>query len=57
MRLVPLELGGVGAPRFESEVEDLALPPQFSLETMQMFIDWKGKGPYEVQRGEGECAI
>jgi sulfite reductase (ferredoxin) len=46
-----------GSPRFEEEVEDLALPPEFSLETMQMFIDWKGKGPFEVIRGEGECAV
>jgi sulfite reductase beta subunit-like hemoprotein len=47
----------VGAPRFEEEVSDLALPPEFSLETMQMFIDWKAKGPFEVIRGEGECAV
>src|SRR5437588_3280299 len=46
----------VGAPRFEEEVKDLALPPEFSLETMQMFIDWKAKAPFEVIRGEGECA-
>ena len=31
----------VGTPRFEELVKDLALPPEFSLETMQMFIDWK----------------
>jgi len=24
---------------------------------MQMFIDWKAKGPFEVIRGEGECAV
>jgi sulfite reductase beta subunit-like hemoprotein len=47
----------VGAPRFEEEASDLALPPEFSLETMQMFIDWKAKGPFEVIRGEGECAV
>jgi sulfite reductase (ferredoxin) len=46
-----------GAPRFEEEVSDLALPPEFSLETMQMFIDWKAKVPFEVIRGEGECAV
>ena len=47
----------IGAPRFEEEVSDLALPPEFSLETMQMFIDWKAKVPFEVIRGEGECAV
>jgi len=47
----------IGAPRFEEEVADLALPPEFSLETMQMFIDWKAKVPFEVIRGEGECAV
>ena len=47
----------IGAPRFEEEVSDLALPPEFSLETMQMFIDWKSKVPFEVIRGEGECAV
>ena len=36
---------------------DLALPPEFSLETMQMFIDWNRKVPFEVIRGEGECAV
>jgi len=46
-----------GPPRFEEEVKDLALPPEFSLETMQMFIDWKAKVPFEVIRGEGECAV
>jgi sulfite reductase beta subunit-like hemoprotein len=47
----------VGAPRFEDEVRDLSLPPEFSLETMQMFIDWNREVPFEVIRGEGECAV
>jgi sulfite reductase beta subunit-like hemoprotein len=46
-----------GAGRFEAEVEDLALPAEFSLETMQQFIDWNRSSPYKVERGEGECAI
>jgi sulfite reductase beta subunit-like hemoprotein len=47
----------VGQAEFEELVRDLALPPEFSLETMQTFIDWKQKVPFEVIRGEGECAV
>jgi sulfite reductase beta subunit-like hemoprotein len=46
-----------GAGRFEAEVKDLTLPAEFSLETMQQFIDWNRSSPYKVERGEGECAI
>src|SRR5919202_1268967 len=47
----------VGAVRFEEEVRDLALPIEFSLENMNHFIDWSRNAPFEVIRGEGECAI
>jgi sulfite reductase beta subunit-like hemoprotein len=47
----------VGGARFEAEVKDLTLPAEFSLETMQQFIDWNRSSPYKVERGEGECAI
>ena len=47
----------VGTERFEAEVKDLTLPVEFSLETMQQFIDWDRHDPYKVERGEGECAI
>jgi sulfite reductase beta subunit-like hemoprotein len=47
----------VGAPRFEETVKELTLPAEFSLETMQQFIDWNRSSPYKVERGEGECAI
>ncbi|HXR29891.1 MAG TPA: nitrite/sulfite reductase [Solirubrobacterales bacterium] len=46
-----------GAARFEEAVKDLTLPAEFSLETMQQFIDWNRSSPYKVERGEGECAI
>jgi sulfite reductase beta subunit-like hemoprotein len=46
-----------GAAELEELVRDLALPPEFSLETMQMFIDWNREVPFEVVRGEGECAV
>jgi sulfite reductase beta subunit-like hemoprotein len=47
----------IGSERFEGEVSDLTLPAEFSLETMQQFIDWNRSSPYKVERGEGECAI
>jgi sulfite reductase beta subunit-like hemoprotein len=42
---------------FEDAVRDLAMPVEFGLETMQMFIDWERSAPFEVIRGEGECAV
>jgi sulfite reductase beta subunit-like hemoprotein len=47
----------VGNERFEAEVKELTLPVEFSLETMEEFIDWNRTSPYKVERGEGECAI
>ena len=47
----------VGAEPFDAAAKDLTLPAEFSLETMQEFIDWNRSSPYEVVRGEGECAI
>jgi sulfite reductase beta subunit-like hemoprotein len=42
---------------FEDEARDLAMPVEFGLETMSTFIDWNRKVPFQVIRGEGECAI
>jgi sulfite reductase beta subunit-like hemoprotein len=47
----------VGTEAFEDLIRDLALPAEFSLETMSEFIDWNRSEPYKVERGEGECAI
>ncbi len=47
----------IGYDRFEEEVKDLAMPVDFSLENMNMFIDWNRASPYKVERGEGECAV
>jgi sulfite reductase beta subunit-like hemoprotein len=47
----------VGTTRFEDEVRDLALPIEFSLENMNHFMDWQRGEPFQVIRGEGECAI
>jgi len=47
----------VGAAVFEEQVADLALPPEFSVASMDEFIDWERDGLYVLERGEGECAI
>ena len=47
----------VGSTRFEDEVRDLGMPIEFSLENMAHFIDWQRGEPFQVIRGEGECAI
>jgi hypothetical protein len=49
--------GRVGTKAFEDEVRELALPVEFGLETMDHFIDWSKKVPFQVVRGEGECAV
>ena len=47
----------VGTASFEELVKDLALPPDFALESMNQFIDWNRNEPFAVVRGEGECAV
>jgi sulfite reductase (ferredoxin) len=47
----------VGTMPFEDAVRDLALPVEFGLDSMNMFIDWSRNVPFQVIRGEGECAI
>ena len=47
----------VGAASFEERVRDLSMPIEFSLENLNYFIDWTKSVPFEVQRGEGECAV
>jgi sulfite reductase beta subunit-like hemoprotein len=48
----------VGTARFEDEVKrDLSLPVEFGLDTMNMFLDWDRNQPFQVIRGEGECAV
>ena len=46
-----------GPTAFEDQVRDLAMPIEFGLETMDHFIDWNRNVPFEVIRGEGECAV
>jgi sulfite reductase beta subunit-like hemoprotein len=47
----------VGSSEFEALVKDLTLPVEFNLENMNHFIDYNREVPFEVQRGEGECAV
>jgi sulfite reductase beta subunit-like hemoprotein len=47
----------VGTHEFEARVKDLTMPIEFSLENMSHFIDWTKNAPFEVIRGEGECAV
>jgi len=47
----------VGTPELEGLVKDLSLPAEFGLQTMGQFIDWNRNVPFEVIRGEGECAV
>jgi sulfite reductase beta subunit-like hemoprotein len=47
----------VGTGRFEALVKDLSMPVEFTLENMNHFIDWGRSSPFEVIRGEGECAV
>jgi len=47
----------VGTAELEGLVKDLSMPVDFGLETMNTFIDWNRSVPFEVVRGEGECAV
>jgi sulfite reductase beta subunit-like hemoprotein len=47
----------VGTGELEGLVKDLSLPVDFGLESMNEFIDWNRDVPFQVIRGEGECAV
>ena len=47
----------VGTHEFEARVKDLTMPIEFSLDNMTYFVDWTKNVPFEVVRGEGECAV
>jgi len=48
---------GAPANTFEDAARDLSLPVEFGLDTMNSFIDWSRNVPFQVIRGEGECAV
>jgi sulfite reductase beta subunit-like hemoprotein len=47
----------VGTSPFEELVKDLTMPIEFGLESLSYFVDWSRNAPFEVIRGEGECAV
>ncbi len=47
----------VGMAPIQNVVDDLTLPPEFSADSLPMFIDWGRDDIYILQRGEGECAV
>jgi sulfite reductase beta subunit-like hemoprotein len=47
----------VGTDEFQARVSDLSMPIEFSLDTLDNFVDWSRSEPYKVERGEGECAV
>jgi sulfite reductase beta subunit-like hemoprotein len=47
----------VGSAEFEARVKDLTMPIEFNLDNMNFFMDWTKNAPFEVIRGEGECAV
>jgi sulfite reductase beta subunit-like hemoprotein len=47
----------VGLTEFEERARDLSIPVEFNLENIEHFIDWSRREPYQVIRGEGECAV
>jgi sulfite reductase (ferredoxin) len=47
----------VGPAELEGLVKDLSMPVDFGLETINQFIDWNRDVPFQVIRGEGECAV
>ena len=47
----------VGVVEFEAIAKPMSLPVEFNLENLQEFVDWNRSVPYQVIRGEGECAV
>ncbi len=47
----------VGTEWFEEAVRDLAMPAEYSQQTIELFKDWSRQEEFKVERGEGECAV
>jgi sulfite reductase beta subunit-like hemoprotein len=47
----------IGVQEFEAIAKPMSLPVEFNLENLQEFVDWNRSVPYQVIRGEGECAV
>ncbi len=46
-----------GKAYFDELLSDLSLPPEFSDENREHFVDWDRDRLYVLERGEGECAV
>ena len=46
-----------GKAYFDNLLSDLSLPPEFSDENREHFVDWDRDRLYVLERGEGECAV
>ena len=46
----------VGPQPFEALAAEATLPVEYSSATMNDFVDWNRAEPFQVMRGEGECA-
>jgi sulfite reductase beta subunit-like hemoprotein len=55
--LFPAFVDRVGVSEFEGRVKDLTMPIEFNLKNMNYFIDYNRDAPFQVIRGEGECAV
>ncbi len=55
--LFPAFVDRVGVSEFEGRVKDLTMPIECDLENMNYFIDYNREAPFQVIRGEGECAV
>ena len=47
----------LGKVYFNELLKDLALPPEFTDENREHFVDWDRDRLYVLERGEGECAV
>ncbi|MDA0815586.1 MAG: nitrite/sulfite reductase [Chloroflexi bacterium] len=47
----------IGPKPFEEAIRDLTVAPDFSVQTIEEFMDWERDVIYVLERGEGECAV
>jgi sulfite reductase beta subunit-like hemoprotein len=47
----------LGSAPFEDAIRDLTVAPDFSVQTIEEFMDWERDVLYVLERGEGECAV
>jgi len=47
----------LGSQPYEAAIRDLTVAPDFSVQTIEEFMDWERDALYILERGEGECAV